>query len=66
MSDCPILSDTRHKNGQMIKEIGQMTGKIGQTLVLRNGSERIVLVGCGKHNETTVRQYKDIIKSLGA
>ncbi len=56
-----LNSQLQDQIDQLVKS-GEMTGKIGQTLVLRNGSERIVLVGCGKHNETTVRQYKDIIK----
>lgn len=64
-----ILSPTaKQLNSQLQDQIdqvvnnGEITGKIGQTLILRKGTERIILVGCGKHNETTERQYKEIIQ----
>ncbi|AAU38157.1 leucyl aminopeptidase [[Mannheimia] succiniciproducens] len=41
---------------------GEVSGKIGRILVLRHGAQRIILVGCGKQNEVTERQYKQIIQ----
>ena len=63
------LSETAEQlNSQLNNEIsdlvanGEITGKIGQVQILRKGSERIVLVGCGKPNEINERQYKQIIQ----
>ena len=63
------LSETAEQlNSQLNNEIsdlvanGEITGKIGQVQILRKGSERIVLVGCGKPNENNERQYKQIIQ----
>ena len=40
----------------------KITGKNRTSTDLRKGSERIVLVGCGKPNEINERQYKQIIQ----
>ena len=63
------LSETAEQlNSQLNNEIsdlvanGEITGKIGQVQILRKGSERLVLVGCGKPNEINERQYKQIIQ----
>lgn len=47
---------------------GDLEGNVGQTLLLHHvpnvQSERVLLVGCGKENELTERQYKQIIKKI--
>lgn len=44
---------------------GDMDGKIGQTLMLHNvtgvTAPRVLLVGCGKESEFTLRQYKKVL-----
>ncbi|HBO37375.1 MAG TPA: leucyl aminopeptidase [Pasteurellaceae bacterium] len=43
---------------------GELTGKVGQILVLHNMpnlvAKRLIIVGCGKKEELTERQYKQI------
>lgn len=58
-------------SGGYIRKIlkqGDLTGAIGQTLLLHNVSNllssRILLVGCGKEQEFGDKQYKDTIKSI--
>ena len=47
---------------------GDITGAIGQTLLLHNVSnllsDRVLLVGCGKEQEFGDKEYKDTIKSI--
>jgi leucyl aminopeptidase len=44
---------------------GDMDGKLGQTLLLHEveaiPAQRVLLVGCGKEKEFTIRQYKKIL-----
>ncbi|PVX39811.1 aminopeptidase A [Pasteurella langaaensis DSM 22999] len=39
---------------------GEISGKIGETALLRQGSQRILLVGAGKQGEISERQFKQI------
>ncbi|WP_044470669.1 leucyl aminopeptidase [Mannheimia massilioguelmaensis] len=50
-------------NGEITDAIknGEISGKLGQILILRNRTQRIILVGAGKQNEITERQYKQLI-----
>lgn len=47
---------------------GDLDGKLGKTLLLHNvtniPSDRILLVGCGKEQELTAKQYQQIIKAI--
>lgn len=47
---------------QLIKN-GDINGKIGQTLCLYQQQRRILLVGCGKKDEITQRQFQQVIQS---
>lgn len=40
----------------------EISGKIGESTLLRQGSQRILLVGAGKPGEITVRQFKQIVQ----
>ena len=57
-------------NGQIQKLIdrGDITGKIGQTLMLQDldgmNSPRVLIAGCGKQNETTENSFNTIITSV--
>lgn len=46
-------------------KMGDITGKFGQTLLLRNlsgiTSDRVLLVGCGKENEFSDSKYREIM-----
>lgn len=46
----------------------EITGKIGQTLMLRNlpnvMAKRVLLVGCGTQNELNERQYKQLLQKV--
>lgn len=54
-------------NGYISKiiKLGDITGKLGQTLVLHNvpniSADRILLVGCGKYNEFKDQSYREAI-----
>ena len=57
-----------HASNGYIREVlkqGDMDGKTGQTLLLLNikgiTAKRVLLVGCGKESELTLRQYKKIL-----
>jgi len=55
---------------QNLIKMGDMQGKVGQTLVMHNipsiASERVLLIGCGKESELNDKTFKDIItKMLG-
>ncbi|WP_301099239.1 leucyl aminopeptidase [Otariodibacter sp.] len=47
---------------------GDLTGKVGQSLVLHNVpnvvADRVLLVGVGKKDELTQRQYKQVIQKI--
>ena len=49
-------------------QAGEVTGKQGQVLILRNVSncqaQRIFVVGCGKKDEITERQYKQTMQKV--
>lgn len=53
---------------QNLVNSGEITGKIGQTLMLRNlpnvMTKRILLVGCGTQNELNERQYKQLLQKV--
>lgn len=43
-------------------QCGEISGKIGETALLRQGSQRILLVGAGKPQEITERQFKQMVQ----
>lgn len=47
---------------------GELTGKLGQTLLLRDlpgvATKRVLIVGCGKKGELTERRYNQLIQSM--
>lgn len=47
-------------------QVGEVSGKQGQVLILRDipncQAQRIFIVGCGKKDKITERQYKQIIQ----
>jgi leucyl aminopeptidase len=49
---------------------GDLEGKLGQTLVLRNvaniAADRILLVGCGKPNEFTDKNFREVMLKMAA
>lgn len=53
---------------QNLVNSGEITGKIGQTLMLRNlpnvMTKRVLLVGCGTQNELNERQYKQLLQKV--
>ena len=51
--------DTQGEISALIK-CGEISGKIGETALLRQDSQRILLVGAGKQGEITERQFKQI------
>ncbi|MGQ0285973.1 leucyl aminopeptidase [Pasteurellaceae bacterium 22721_9_1] len=52
-------------NGEMSELIkcGEISGKIGEITLLRQQGKRIFLVGAGKQNEITERQFKQITET---
>lgn len=43
-------------------QCGEISGKMGETALLRQGSQRILLVGAGKPQEITERQFKQMVQ----
>ena len=63
-----ILDKAANKSLSGIIARGDMSGKVATTLLLHNVpnilSERVLLVGLGKRDEFTVRQYLDSIRAV--
>ena len=59
------LDDQSGKQLSTIIKQGDITGKIGQTLLIHqlpgNQAKRVLLVGCGKKPELGERQYREIL-----
>ena len=69
--DNQILSDTASQLDKVLDgkiqeqvSIGEISGKIGELITLRENNRRIFLVGCGKKDEINEREYKKIISHV--
>ena len=61
LSETAKKFDTQGEITALLK-CGEISGKIGESTLLRQGSQRILLVGAGKPGEITVRQFKQIVQ----
>ena len=61
LSETAKKFDTQGEITALLK-CGEISGKIGESTLLRQGSQRILLVGAGKLGEITVRQFKQIVQ----
>lgn len=61
LSETAQQFDTQGEISALIK-CGEISGKIGETTLLRQGSQRIFLVGAGKSHEITERQFKQMVQ----
>lgn len=61
LSETAKKFDTQGEITALLK-CGEISGKIGENTLLRQGSQRILLVGAGKLGEITVRQFKQIVQ----
>ena len=61
LSETAQQFDTQGEISALIK-CGEISGKIGETTLLRQGSQRIFLVGAGKPQEITERQFKQMVQ----
>lgn len=61
LSETAKKFDTQGEITALLK-CGEISGKIGESTLLRQGTQRILLVGAGKPGEITVRQFKQIVQ----
>lgn len=61
LSETAKKFDTQGEIAALLK-CGEISGKIGESTLLRQGTQRILLVGAGKPGEITVRQFKQIVQ----
>lgn len=61
LSETAKKFDTQGEITALLK-CGEISGKIGEITLLRQGTQRILLVGAGKPGEITVRQFKQIVQ----
>ena len=61
LSETAKKFDTQGEITALLK-CGEISGKIGESTLFRQGSQRILLVGAGKLGEITVRQFKQIVQ----
>lgn len=63
LSETAKKFDTQGEITALLK-CGEISGKIGESTLLRQGTQRILLVGAGKPGEITVRQFKQIVQKV--